>query len=85
LNGLLGDSNGAIHKAPGRGLPVSQEISLSVKGNTVMCSVNGSMVASYDKAVLLEVGKLKSIDGYYGLRFAHNTDVLVTGMAMTGN
>jgi hypothetical protein len=29
------------------------------------------------------VGKLKSTDGYYGLRFAHNTDVLVTGFAMS--
>ncbi len=85
MNGLLGKSNSAIHKAPGRGQPVTQDISVSVKGNTVTCAVNGSVVASYDKAALTGGGKLRSTDGYYGLRFAHNTDVLVTGLAMSKN
>jgi hypothetical protein len=85
LNGLLGESNSAVHKAPGRGQPVTQVISLSVSGNKVACSVNGSVVASYDKAALTGAGKLKSTDGYYGLRFAHNTDVLVSGLAMSKN
>jgi len=85
MNGLLGESNSAIHKAPGRGQPVTQDISVSVKGNTVTCAVNGSVVASYDKAALTGGGKLRSTDGYYGLRFAHNTDVLVTGLAMSKN
>lgn len=85
MNGLLGESNDAVHKAPGRGKPVTQDISLSVRGNKVACSVNGSVVASYDKTDLIGAGKLKSTDGYYGLRFAHNTDVLVTGLAMTKN
>jgi hypothetical protein len=30
-------------------------------------------------------GKLKSTDGVYGLRFAHNTEAVVTGFAMTKN
>jgi hypothetical protein len=30
-------------------------------------------------------GKLKSTDGIYGIRFAHNTDATVTGFAMTKN
>ncbi|MGO4514189.1 hypothetical protein AB4Y89_00245 [Terriglobus sp. 2YAB30_2] len=85
MNGLLGESNSAVHKAPGRGQPVTQDISVSVKGNTVTCAVNGSVVASYDKAALTGAGKLKSTDGYYGLRFAHNTDVLVTGLATSKN
>ena len=85
MNGLLGGHNDAVHKAPGKGQPVTQDIALSVRANTVTCSINGSVVASYDKAVLTGDGKLKSTDGYYGLRFAHNTDVLVSGLAMAKN
>jgi hypothetical protein len=77
VNGLLGRSNAAIHKAVGRGQPVTQDISLSVRGDKVVCSINGSSVASYDKTTLVGPGKLKSTSGYYGLRFAHNTDVFV--------
>jgi hypothetical protein len=83
MNGFLGDTNAAIHKAAGRGQPVTQDIALSVKGNKVECSINGTVVASYDKALLVTGGKLKSTDGTYGLRFAHNTDVMVTGLTMT--
>jgi len=77
MTGLLGGSNDAIHKAAGRGQPVTQEISLSVRGDKVVCSINGSSVASYDKTTLVSPGKLISTNGYYGLRFAHNTDVFV--------
>jgi hypothetical protein len=85
MNGLFGDRNVAVHKAAGRSQPVTQNISLSVRGNRVECSVNGPVVASYNKGELIGTGKLKSRDGYYGLRFAHNTDVLVTGLAMSNN
>jgi len=85
MNGFFGDANSAIHKAAGRGQPVSQEVALSVKDNKVECSINGAVVASYDKAQIVTGGKLKSTDGTYGLRFAHNTDVLVTGLTMTKN
>jgi hypothetical protein len=81
MNGLLGESNAAIHKAAGRGQPVTQDISLSVRGDKVVCSINGSSVASYDKTTLVGSGKLKSTNGYYGLRFAHNTDVFVSLLA----
>ena len=64
---------------------MTQDIALSVKGNKVACSINGSAVASYDKAALTGAGKLKSTDGYYGLRFAHNTDVLVNGLTLSRN
>jgi hypothetical protein len=77
MTGLLGESNAAIHKAAGRGQPVTQDISLSVRGDKVVCSINGSSVASYVKTTLVGSGKLKSTNGYYGLRFAHNTDVFV--------
>jgi hypothetical protein len=85
MNGFLGESNAVIHKAAGRGQPVTQDISLSVRGDKVVCSINGSIVASYNKNALVGSGKLKSTNGYYGLRFAHNTDVFVSGLVMSTN
>jgi hypothetical protein len=76
MNGR-GAANDAVHKAAGPGQPVSQDIALSVKGDKVECSINGTVVASYDKSAVVGEGKLKSTDGAYGLRFAHNTDVEV--------
>ena len=84
MNGR-GEANEAVHKAGGRGEPVSQEIALSVRSGKVECSINGTVVASYDKGSLVADGKLKSTDGAYGLRFAHNTEVMVTGFTMTKN
>jgi len=80
-----GEANPAVHKAAGRGEPVTQEIAISVKGDRLECVINGAVVAGYDKAALVTAGKLKSLDGVYGLRFAHNTDVTVTGLTVTKN
>ena len=80
-----GEANAAVHKAPGVGQPVTQEIAISVKGTRVECSINGTVVAGYDKAALVTAGRLKSLDGAYGLRFAHNTEVTVSGLTMTKN
>jgi len=41
------------------------------------------LVASYDKSALVTAGKLKSTDGMYGIRFAHNTEGFVTGLKIT--
>ena len=82
MNGM-GAANAAVHKAAGVGQPVTQEIALSVKGNRVECAINGTVVAGYDKAALVTAGKLKSTDGVYGIRFAHNTEAIVTGLTMT--
>jgi hypothetical protein len=79
------EANAAVHKAAGPGEPVTQEIALSVKGDRVECAINGTVVAGYDKAALVTAGKLTSTDGVYGLRFAHNTDVTITGLSMTKN
>ena len=79
MNGFRGESNPSVHKAAGNGQPVTQEIALSVKGGRVECSINGTVVAGYDKAALVTSGKLKSTDGVYGFRFAHNTEVTVSG------
>lgn len=81
MNGRGGPSD-AVHKAAGPGEPVTQDIAVSVKGDKVDCSINGKVVASYDKSALVTPGKLKSTDGVYGLRFAHNTEVVVTGFAV---
>jgi hypothetical protein len=82
MNGR-GAASPAVNKAAGRGEPVTQEIALSVKGNKVECAINGTVVGTYDKSALVTGGKLKSTDGIYGIRFAHNTEALVTGLRLT--
>ncbi|HKG81464.1 MAG TPA: hypothetical protein VKA78_18635, partial [Pyrinomonadaceae bacterium] len=80
MNGPRGAADAAVNKAAGPGEPVTQEIAMSVKGGKVECSINSKVVASYDKADLVAPGKLKSTDGVYGIRFAHNTEAIVTGL-----
>jgi len=83
MNGR-GTDDPAVNKAA-VGDPVTQEIAMSVKGDKIECSINNKVVATYDKSALVTDGKLKSTDGVYGLRFAHNTEVFVTGLKMTRN
>jgi hypothetical protein len=78
-----GEASDAVHKAAGPGEPVTQEIAMSVKGSKVSCSINGKEVWTADKAALVTAGKLKSTDGAYGIRFAHNTDATVSGLKVT--
>ena len=82
LNGRRG-MNDAVHKAAGTGQPVTQDIAMQVKGDTVSCIINGTVVASYPKSDLVTAGKLKSTDGVYGIRFAHNTDGVVSNLKVT--
>jgi hypothetical protein len=82
MNGR-GAENAAVARAAGRNQPVTQRIAVSVKRDSVTCSINGTQVASYPKSGLVAQGKLKSTDGVYGIRFAHNTDGVVTGLART--
>ncbi len=77
--------NEAVRKAAGPGEPVTQEIAVSVKGDRVECAINGTVVAGYDKPELVAAGKLKSTDGIFGIRFAHNTEATVSGLSMTKN
>jgi len=84
MNGR-GEPNDAVNKAAGKDQPVTQEVAMSVKGDKVECAINGKTVWSSDKAALVTAGKLKSTDGVYGIRFAHNTDATVSGLAMTKN
>ena len=82
MNGR-GAASPSVNKAAGQGQSVTQEIALSVKGDKVECSINGTVVGTYDKSALVGGGKLKSTDGVYGIRFAHNTEGLVTGLTVT--
>jgi len=81
---LLNTSPSAsVHKAAGIGQPVAQEISWRVKGGRAECSINGAVVAGYDRAQLVGAGKLQSTDGVYGVRFTHNVEAVITGFSMT--
>ena len=82
MNGR-GAEDPAVNKAAAVGEPVTQVIAISVKGDKVECSINNKVVASYDKSALVTAGKLKSTDGVYGIRFAHNTEAFVTGLKIT--
>jgi hypothetical protein len=82
LNGR-GEANAAVHKAAAPGSPVTQDIALSVKGDKVQCAINGTVVGTYNKSDIVGTGKLKSTDGVYGIRFSHNTEGLVSGLAAT--
>ena len=59
MNGFQGEGNNAVHKAAGVGQPVTQEITISVKGDRVECLINGTVVAGYNKSALVTEGKLK--------------------------
>jgi hypothetical protein len=83
MNGRMGGANAAVHKAAAVGETVTNEVAVSVKGDKVTCSMNGTEVASYAKSDLVTAGKLKSTDGLYGVRFAHNTEVMMTGLSVT--
>ena len=83
LGGRQPTENAAVHKADKPGDPVEQTVALSVRGDTVSCVINGTVVASYPKSQIVGEGKLKSLDGVYGLRSAHNTEVMVTDLKMS--
>jgi hypothetical protein len=83
MGGRQAMANPAVHKAAGKDEPVTQEIAWTVKGNRAECSINGAVVAGYDKPELVAAGKLKSTDGVYGLRFTHNVEAVVAGLGMT--
>jgi hypothetical protein len=83
MSGKAPTEDPAVNKAAGVGQPVTQDIAITVKGNNVSCAINNKVVATYDRSALVTAGKLKSTDGVYGLRFAHNTDVFVTNFKKT--
>ena len=70
--------NAAVKKAA-EGGNVTQNIQWTVKGDRAECLVNGTVVAGFSKAELVGPGKLQSTDGIYGIRAAHNVDIMVAG------
>ena len=83
MGGRRATPSDAVHKAEAQHKPVTQEIAMQVKGDSVSCIINGTTVATYPKSELVMAGKLKSTDGVYGIRFAHNTEATVTGLTLT--
>ena len=83
MGGRAPIADAAVNKAAGVGQPVTQEIAMTVKGDKVSCSINKKVVATFDRSALVTAGKLKSTDGVYGIRFAHNTDAMVTNFKKT--
>jgi hypothetical protein len=83
MGGKRPTESDAVHKAAAVNEPVTQTIAMSVRGDKVSCSINGTVVATYDKSEVVATGKLKSTDGVYGIRFAHNTDAVVTDLKLT--
>ncbi len=83
MNGRRGEVNAAVNKAAAKGEAVTNKIAVSVRGDKVQCAINDTVVATYNKSDLVAAGKLKSTDGVYGIRFAHNTEGLVTGLTVT--
>jgi len=77
------EANGAIHQAAGVGAEVQQEIAIQVTADKVNCIINGTTVGSYNKADVVGAGKLKSTDGVYGIRMAHNTEAHISGLSVT--
>lgn len=77
------EPNAAVNKAAAKNEPVKQDIAVTVTADKIECAVNGTVVGSYNKADLVAAGKLKSTDGVFGLRFAHNTEATVTNFKMT--
>lgn len=77
------EASDAVHKAAGPGEPVTQQIAMQVKGDKVSCIINGTTVKTFDKSEVVTAGKLKSTDGVYGVRFAHNTDATVSDLRIT--
>ena len=82
VNGRRGEAHPAVNKAAAKGAEVTQTIKVVVHGNQVMCSINGTVVGTYEKSAIVGPGKIKSTDGVYGIRFAHNTEAFVTGLKM---
>jgi hypothetical protein len=83
MGGRRPTAHDAVNKAAGKGSSVTQEIAVTVKGDSVECAINGKTVATFPKTELVGAGKLKATDGVYGIRFAHNTDAVVSGLTLT--
>jgi len=83
VNGRRGEQNAAVHTAAGEGQPVTQEIAMSVRGDVIECAINGTVVGSYPVSEVVADGRLSSTGGVYGIRAAHNTEAMVSGLSIS--
>lgn len=83
LNGRRGEAHDAVNRAPGQGQPVTQEIAMTVRDGRVECAINGTVVASYERGEVVQDGRLTTTDGYWGVRFGHNTEATVSNLTFT--
>ena len=72
----------AVHKADANG-QATNEVGWRVKDGTASCVINGTEVKSWKAADLTGAGKLKSLDGIYGVRVSHNIDITMTPLTVT--
>jgi hypothetical protein len=77
-----GGANDAVRRAAGPGQPVTQEMAVTVRADSVDCAINGVAVATYPKTDVVGAGKSRSTDGVYSIRFSQNTDATVTGLSL---
>ena len=56
LGGRAPKVDPAVNKAAGVGQPVTQEIAITVKGDTVSCSINKKQVASFPRSDVVAAG-----------------------------
>lgn len=83
LSGRRPTPHDAVHKAAGPDQPVVQQIAIDVRGETVSCTINGTVVASYDRSEVVADGRLQSTDGLFGIRMGHNTEARVTDLSVS--
>ena len=74
--------NDAVKKAESPEAQVVQDVSMSVRGDKVECTINGTSVWSAATADVTGDGTLDSTDGVTGIRVSHNSDALVTNFAV---
>ncbi|CAN5473445.1 MAG: hypothetical protein H0T05_03955 [Acidobacteria bacterium] len=72
----------AVQK-PGTDGSVTNEVAWNVRGGRAECAINGTTVASYERAELVAPGRLESTDGLAGIRVSHNVDAVVTGFGIS--
>ena len=72
----------AVRKADASGT-ATNEVGWRVRGGNASCVINGQEVKSWPAAQLTGAGKLKSLDGIYGVRVSHNIDVSMSPIAVT--
>lgn len=76
------EQSAAVRKADASG-QVTNEVGWRVRDGSASCLINGQAVKTWPASQLTGAGKLKSLDGTYGVRVSHNIDVTMTPITMT--